>query len=323
MTHLTNLVVQNYQSLADARLTLGKLTVVTGPTGSGKSSVIRALKLAAFNARGTSYIRRGAVGCKVVVGCQDEGFVVSIERGGKKDAYHIATTAPPHGTADYTKLAGGVPEDVTALLKLTPLNFAGQFDRPFLLDETGNQVARTLGELTNVDLLFEAAREGERRRRSLMGDLKRAEILLVSLQDQAEHYRDLPAKRQAGRAAEEAMAKAAALDQRISRFRMLRTQLEGAEEGLFRAEQVVTATTPPSLEQAERISYRLRKLRELLADHAVAQREVRQQQGIAEAARLHEQAGHQAYHDKLVKAGKCPVCGQGVDEGLGFATLLT
>jgi DNA repair exonuclease SbcCD ATPase subunit len=326
MTHLvTDLVVKDYQSLADAKLTLGRLTVVTGPTGSGKSSVIRALKLAAFNARGTSYVRRGATGCKVVVGCQDEGngFVVSIERGGKKDAYHLATTAPPYGTADYTKLAGGVPEDVTALLRLTSLNFAGQFDRPFLLDETGSQVARTLGELTNVDLLFEAAREGERRRRSFMAMLKSAEQRLEVLQAGVEQYRDLPAKRRAGQAAEAAMARAAALDQRVSRLRMLRTQLEDAQQVRSSSQQAVIATTPPSLEYAEDIGKRLTQLRGLFALYDHAQAEAAQQQGIMEQARLHEKAGRTAYHDKLVKAGKCPVCGQGVDEGLGFATLLT
>jgi len=318
---LTNLVVKDYQSLGDARLALGRLTVVTGPTGSGKSSVIRALKLAAFNAKGTAYIRRGQVSCKVVVGCADEGFAVSIERGGK-NAYHVATTAPPHGTADYTKLAGGVPGDISRLLRLTALNFAGQFDRPFLLDETGSQVARTLGELTNVDLLFEAAREGERRRRSFMAMLKSAEQRLGVLQDRVEQYRDLPAKRRAGQLAEQAMARASALDQRASRLRMLGAQLAVAEQEFAGAQQAVTATTPPSLEQAERTVYRLRRLRGLLSDHAAAQVEAEQQQGIADQAKAHQKAGHRKYHDLLLRAGRCPVCGQGVDEGLGFATLL-
>ncbi len=45
------------QSIASARIPPGKLAVVTEPTGSGKSAVIRE-RLLAFNARGTDYIRR-------------------------------------------------------------------------------------------------------------------------------------------------------------------------------------------------------------------------------------------------------------------------
>jgi excinuclease UvrABC ATPase subunit len=56
---LSSVDIRDYQSqsIASARIPPGKLAVVTEPTGSGKSAVIRA-RLLAFNARGTDYIRR-------------------------------------------------------------------------------------------------------------------------------------------------------------------------------------------------------------------------------------------------------------------------
>lgn len=58
---LTSVEIENFQSVRRARLELGRFTVVTGATGSGKSAVLRAIRLLAFNARGTSYIMRGEV----------------------------------------------------------------------------------------------------------------------------------------------------------------------------------------------------------------------------------------------------------------------
>ena len=49
---ITRLAVSGYRSLRDVRLTLGRLNVVTGANGSGKSSLYRALRLLADVAQG-------------------------------------------------------------------------------------------------------------------------------------------------------------------------------------------------------------------------------------------------------------------------------
>lgn len=49
---ITRLCVSGYRSLRDLRLTLGRLNVVTGANGSGKSSLHHALRLLADVALG-------------------------------------------------------------------------------------------------------------------------------------------------------------------------------------------------------------------------------------------------------------------------------
>ena len=52
MSIVTHLAIAGYRSLRDVRLEIGKLTVVTGANGSGKSSLYRALRLLADVAQG-------------------------------------------------------------------------------------------------------------------------------------------------------------------------------------------------------------------------------------------------------------------------------
>lgn len=44
---LTTLAINNYRSLRDIRLPLGRLNLVTGANGSGKSNLYKALRLLA------------------------------------------------------------------------------------------------------------------------------------------------------------------------------------------------------------------------------------------------------------------------------------
>ncbi len=66
---------------------------MTGPTGSGKSAVIRALRLLAFNARGTDYIRQGQSSCRVLVVAEYEAVAAAIVRGAGRGHDYYALDA--------------------------------------------------------------------------------------------------------------------------------------------------------------------------------------------------------------------------------------
>jgi len=168
--------VRGFQSLADARIELGWLTVVEGPSNSGKSALVRALVMLARNARGTDYITTGKATCTVATGSAEEGFAVRLTRTARRggDEYRVKVAEVPAAKV-FTKLAGGVPEEVSALLRISELNIARQFDPPYLLTESGRDVAAVLGRLTNVSMVLAAAAEAGRRRKQLARDLKGAE----------------------------------------------------------------------------------------------------------------------------------------------------
>lgn len=348
---LTELEIENYQSLRKLALHLGKLTVVTGATSSGKSAVIRAVRLLAFNARGTSYISHGATGCSVRIAEVPERWGVGIDRGGRgKDAYHVSTLDQPGGEVavkTYTKLGGAVPEDVARLLALGDINFASQFDAPYLLRDSGGEVARILGRLTNVTLVFSAAREANRRRLAIQGDLRRAEEQLNVLTGQAQQYAGLRQRLETVTAAEAAFDGVQQRSAALTRLRSLTLRLSGAEEALarIRVPQVPSpddltalaaqlgrarmlaarletaqdalhrAAVPevPALDTAVELQQRLGRARSLLAAVADGLR-ARDAARAAAGGRTRDISDLETrLHDALVRAGTCPTCGQGID----------
>jgi hypothetical protein len=314
---ITTLVIENFQSIELATLNLGRFTVITGPTGAGKSAGIRAFHLGAFNHRGTAFIRQGAKTCKVAFGSQDEGWVIGIERGGRgKDAYRISTmnldadSGPlaAHVTA-FTKLGGEAPAEILALHGLSELNFAGQFDHPYLLDASGGEAARTLGRLTNVALVFRAAALANQRRQQAMGDLRRAEAEVTRSTEQLQAYAALPAQSVAVAEAEEAVSRALSVQRRRDRLHALSTAAGSAEQAVGRAEEAARAAEPPSLEHLTALEQRRGRLALLMREHTEAVTRSQQWLSAGAAAVRDEAAAHQAIHDCLTESGTCPTCG--------------
>jgi len=169
---ITGVNITNFQSLVKADLDLGKLTVIVGPSSSGKSAFLRALRILARNTSGPAHVTYGATASAVTA--EFDGHKVALERGKGVSLYRtwkggIEEIYPKSGTS--------VPDEVGVLLKMPivegeDLCFAFQFDKPFLLDETGSTIAKVLGDLTNVNLLLESAREANRRRLEVQAKLK-------------------------------------------------------------------------------------------------------------------------------------------------------
>lgn len=311
---LSQLEIDHFQSLRKVALPLGRLTVVTGATGSGKSSLVRALQLVAFNARGTSYISHGATSCQVRLWDYPTSIADSvcynIVRGTRgKDAYTVVRHKDQVAIDPdmvFTKLGGKVPDEVSALLRLSPLNFAGQFDRPFLLSDSAGEVARVLGELTNVTLIFSAAREANRRRLRLAGQLADAREELERLTRDVQRFAGLRARQAAASAAGEAWAAAQDTGYRVLALQQAMERLEAARATLRRA----VVPDVPATTELEDILARRDRLRQLIA----TQIQAGSHRGQASAsARNHQEDVSQAQEQLaalLAEAGVCPTCGQ-------------
>lgn len=145
--------IQGFQSLAKVSVRLGKLTVLSGPSNSGKSAFVRALRALVTNPRGDWYMREDAPSTEVAV-VIDEGEA-RVTFGRVKQVYYEISY--PEGIADYTAVGTNVPDDVMALLKIDPdLQVTDQFDPPFLLNVPGSQVAKVLGQITKSDRMQKA-----------------------------------------------------------------------------------------------------------------------------------------------------------------------
>ena len=163
---IKKVAIKHFQSLHDVDITLGKLTVIIGPSSSGKSALTRALHTITSNRRGTEWIELGEKSATVAVTLEDDTKVTlsrSRTSGASDNAYTIES--PNNQPITFTKLGGEVPEQVSSILGITPksaIQFAGQLDAPYLMDSSSAEVARVLGALTNVDVIFSASREANR-----------------------------------------------------------------------------------------------------------------------------------------------------------------
>jgi len=302
---LTRLKIANWQSLRDVDLALGRFTVVVGASSSGKTALIRAIRAAANNPRRKGNITRGAKQAEIAI-FTDEHEIVYV-RTESTALYRLSGFAEP-----FSDLAGSVPEQITAALGITPaaagasLHIAGQFDAPFLLTESGAAVARTLGELTNVNIIFEAVKEGNRRRAALSGTLKVRERDLATAREQIRAFSDLPAQIKAVDAAEKAAEGAQDLNNRLGRLHRAVDSLQVAETVLSRAAVPQIPDDAALLAVVQRRSRFLGLMQTLRAANGA----VAAATGTADQAGADVEALETELHAALVAGGECPTCGQ-------------
>lgn len=313
---LTSVEVKNYQSLADVTVKTDWFTVITGPTGAGKSGFFRALGLLTGNARGTSYITSGASTCSVTAG--DGRMVARITRSsarGGTNSYQLARRVPvPVGGygwsgSKYTKLGGQVPPQVSEALGLSELNFSSQWDPPFLLSLPGTQLAQRLGELTNVSLVLGAAAAANRARKQLQRQLDEAAGRHAALEEEARRYAGLGDRRRAVTEAEEALGRYQAAAARLERLRAVTGRLEAAQRVSEAAAAEAARQAPPSLAKLDALLTRLIRLRQLSQAVIDAGREVTLADSEVTRAAAAEVTAGAELHAALAAAGTCPVCG--------------
>lgn len=200
---LNRIEVKGFQSLRDVDILLGRFTVILGESGTGKSALIRSmLKLARNDAvSGTSsgedwsHLPPTTKNAEVVL--HVDGHVVQWLKG-KDNKYIIDGDS-------LVKVGKGCPDEVQDILLMREilfdgsdryhLNFAQQFDMPFLLDDSGSKVAKILGEITNVNVLYAANREANKQKSSAVRTLSVREDDLETQKELLKQFVGLPTAR--------------------------------------------------------------------------------------------------------------------------------
>lgn len=198
---IENISVQDFQSIESGKVDLGKFTVFTGPSSSGKSAFLRALHGLTRNSFNPSQVRLGQ--SVTTVSATVDGRKVEAIRGKSKSTYKL-------DDEEYTKAGRAVPEDVEAVLSM-PLvadlesSFATQFDKPYLIADPGSTGAKVLGTLTNVSVLHDGMREANRRKLSINAEIKVRKADLEADNAEVEQYLDLPILEESISKAEDAL----------------------------------------------------------------------------------------------------------------------
>lgn len=231
---IDSISIRNFQSLAHIDLDLQPLTVIVGPSSSGKSAFIRALRALVGNRRGTDFITHGERVASI------SAHLASIDplRSGTVTLTRSTQTSPNsytlipddqrhphHPKAEFTKLGGEVPGAISDFLGIPteqiPLAVASQFDKPYLLDAPGTEVARVLGSLTNAHIILNGARESNRQKLAQSQTLRTRSADLQAIRDRVPEFQALKAQRTALDRAEALIGDAQKLQARLDRLNAL------------------------------------------------------------------------------------------------------
>lgn len=158
LANISAIFIEGFQSHTNSYFNLGNgLNVITGPSDSGKTAALRAVRWVAFNEpQGEAFVNE-SVGQATVAIHLDTGIIISKNRRKGKASYRIQTDPGDEGSV-FEK--SEVPEEVKQLLGITKqtfgdfttaLNFAYQLEAPFLISETPSSGAKVLGKLAGTE----------------------------------------------------------------------------------------------------------------------------------------------------------------------------
>lgn len=308
---LTKFHAKNFQSLKDVEVDLDRFTVIVGASSSGKSAFVRALKTAVSNPRSSSFVTYGEKFASLTT-YTDSGASVLFEKGEGHGKYVVTDSSGDK--QEYTKLGGDVPDAVTAAFQISPvetgkqsLNFAGQFDRPYLLDDSGSIVARVLGELTNVTRIFDAVREANRRKQNFTGLVRTRKDDLLRLTEKKQGFSSLRVQLESIEQAEAHLSKVQELDSKASQLRRVVTDLGIAESYL---ERTAVPLIVPDLSPVLAARDRLDAYTSLIADIRATATKVKDASLSFDVSVRQGEAKKEELHKVLLEAGTCPTCDQ-------------
>jgi exonuclease SbcC len=122
------------------------LTVIVGPTDSGKSALLRLLRWISLNTPdGDSFVRMGSEKCWGTLFLDDRKVIR--KRGKGINLYKLdRKTFKSFGR-------GNIPEEISNFVNLGPLNFQGQHDPPFWFLDPPGKVSRELNSVIDLGVI--------------------------------------------------------------------------------------------------------------------------------------------------------------------------
>lgn len=210
MNCFKKLVIENFQSHAHTEIDFSQgLNVFVGPSDSGKSAILRALRWVLFNQpRGTDFIRSGASKCRVSLTLTDGTEIIRV-RGASVNRYILRT---PDGEEKVFEGWGtGVPPEIAEAHQIQPVkldqkeiyvHFGTQLESPFLLFESAQNKAKTIGRISGAHLIDNALKKTGSDRQAVNNEIKYLEQQAEQLKEKLKPYENLSVLEQAFHQAE-------------------------------------------------------------------------------------------------------------------------
>lgn len=195
MKKISRIEIVNFQSHSYTDLYLSDgVNVIVGPSDSGKTAIIRAIKWVLFNEpSGSSFIKRGEEYAKVVLYFNDNTI---IERGrSKKKNYYILKKDVKEER--YEGFGHNVPQDIEEAAEIHKLSInnqniivsiADQLESPFLITEAPSVKSTAIGILAGTDIIDKASSTLSKEIYEEKNNLKAQESLLKLQKEELSQY---------------------------------------------------------------------------------------------------------------------------------------
>jgi len=160
-----SIIIRNFQCLHNVDISLGKFTVIVGPTDVGKSAFIRAVRAAVDNKRGDSFILDNADFCTVSFNhsTPSTNFISTWMKYRKKGGeYFLAVSgeeAQQINQDDFIRITNMKSLRFAKGYFTCSPNFHHQLEPHFLISASPNFKSKVLAEITNASLILLANNE--------------------------------------------------------------------------------------------------------------------------------------------------------------------
>jgi len=182
---INSIEIRNFLSHKHTKLELSPgVNVIVGPTDSGKSAIIRALKWVIINRPSGNSIRSnwgGETKVKIIV---DDNKWVGRRRNDKENMYLLEAQ-------QFLAIKTDVPEEIRQILNLNETNLQTQFESHFLLSQSPGEVAIHFNKVAHLDKIDIGLRNINRWLKEVQQSLNSDDIRLGELVDNYQEFDDV------------------------------------------------------------------------------------------------------------------------------------
>lgn len=180
---LKKLTLKNFQSHKDSVLEFSPgVNIIVGSSDSGKTAIIRALRLAIYNRPSGDAVRSYWGGVTSVEAVFDNCTVTRTKD--KAEYYQLNDTL-------FKAFGTNVPEEISSEINLSEVNLQSQMDKPFLISNTPGEVASYFNKIANLDKIDLATSNVNKWIRTLSADIAYEETQKKKLTEELQKYENL------------------------------------------------------------------------------------------------------------------------------------
>ena len=184
---IKSLTLENFQSHKLTQLEFNPgINVIVGPSDSGKSAILRALKWAAWNTpSGEAFRSNWSEKKPTFVDLVTDDHKVLRLKSTTRNEYLL------DGLVFKAFGAGTPPDEIVAALNLNEINIQQQLDRPFLLDDSPGKVAQHFNAVAHLDSIDRGLQNVQKWLREVDRKIKSEEEQVLSLTEDLIKYAGL------------------------------------------------------------------------------------------------------------------------------------